>query len=361
MAPLRVAFLHLGKEGGGVPRYARILAEAAAADPAIEVVDVEAGGRDVGLGALRRAALDSNGADLIQFQWKLTDWGGSWRGMLRLLWFLAWVRRPVVATLHDVYTGGRRRDRWLRPDPWATRILGRWAARLVVHAEEERRRLGRMVRASKVAVVPHFVEHPPPLPDPVEARQQLGLQGRRVVTLLGFITERKGHRLLLEALPQLAADVSVVIAGAPIAGRDFRRRELDTLADALGVTDRVVFTGFVGNEMLARVLAATDVAACPFRDLSASGSLSTWISAGTRIVASDLPAIREYDAISRGAIRRFAPRTPKALAGALTAALADRAGHPGPDPAVQQLAEALALPRIVTRYVAVWRAAASRP
>lgn len=355
VAPLRVAFLHLGKEGGGVPRYGRILAEGAAADPQIEVVEVDAGGRDAGPGALRRAGREASAADLIQVQWKLADWGGGWRGFVRLCWVLLWARRPVVATLHDVYSPKRRRDRWLRPDAWALRVLRMRARRLVVHAEEERRRLSGMVPAAKVAVVPHFVEQRPPLPEPAAARRELGLEDRRVVTLLGFITERKGHRMLLEALPLLAADVSVVIAGAPITGRNFRRKELVTLAAELGVTDRVVFTGFVGDEMLTRVLAATDVAACPFKDVSASGSLSTWISAGTRIVASDLPAIREYDALSRGAIRRFLPRTPKALAAALTAALADAAAHPGPDAAIQRLAEALALPRIVARYVDVWR------
>ena len=114
--------------------------------------------------------------------------------------------------------------------------------------------------------------------------------GRRVVTLLGFITERKGHRLLLEALPLLPHDVSVLIAGSPITGRDFRgassrnwHRDEDRTASSSPATS--------ATRCCDRVLAATDVAACPFRDVSASGSLSTWISAGTRVVASDLPAL----------------------------------------------------------------------
>lgn len=354
VAPIRVAFIHLGKEGGGVPRYGRILAEGAAADPGVEVVSVDVGGRRAGLGDLRHAAREAGTANVIQMQWKLADWGGGWHAFARLAWFLLCARRPVVATLHDVYAPRRRRDRWLRPDAWALRVLGLRARRLVVHAEEERRRLGGMVRGTKVDAIPHFVEVRPPLPDAAAARRELGLEGRRVITLLGFITERKGHRLLLETLPLLAPDVSVVIAGSPITGRDFRRKELEALAKELGVTDRVLFTGYVGDEMLSRVLAATDVAACPFKDVSASGSLSTWISAGTRIVASDLPAIREYDTLARGAIRRFSPRNREAFAAALTAALADAAAHPGPDAAVLRLATLLAVPRIVGQYAAVW-------
>lgn len=359
VAPLRVAFVHLGKEGGGVPRYGRILAEAAAADPDLEVVEVAAGTRQAGIGELRRAAREAGAADVIQLQWKLADWGGGWRGLARLAWFLMFARRPIVATLHDVYAPRRRRDRLVRPDAWALRLVGLRARRVVVHAEEERRRLKGVVPSAKVTAVPHFVEDRGSLPDGDTAKRELGLEGRRLVTLLGFITERKGHRLLLEALPTLPADVSVVIAGSPVEGREHRRSELEALAQELGVVDRVRFTGYVGSQMLERVLAATDVAACPFKDVSASGSLSTWISAGTRIVASDLPAIREYDAISPGAIRRFKPRTADALAAAIVQTLDAVAADGRSDPAVQTLAETLAVPRIVERYAAVWREAAT--
>jgi hypothetical protein len=86
--------------------------------------------------------------------------------------------------------------------------------------------------------------------------------------------------------------------------------------------------------------------------------LSTWISAGTRIVASDLPAIREYDAISPGAIRRFTPRTAEALAAEIVRALDAVASDGRTDPGVMRLSEALAVPRIVDRYASVWWAAA---
>jgi glycosyltransferase involved in cell wall biosynthesis len=353
-----VAIVQLGKEGGGVPRYSRLLAEAAAENPALEILDVDAGERDAAIGDLRRAARAANAADVIAIQWKLADWGGGWRAAARLGIFLAAARKPVVVTLHDLYEGRGHRDRWTRPAAWALRLLGVRAAGIVVHADEERRRVADVVPGRKVRVIPHFVEVRGPLPDPLDARRELGVEQRRIVTLLGFITERKGHKLLLEALPLLPLDVSVLIAGSPITGREHRRRELEDLAGTLQIEDRVVFTGYVGDEMLDRVLAATDVAACPFRDVSASGSLSTWISAGTRIVASDLPAIAEYDRFVPGAIRRFAPRTRDALAVAISASLDDGAANPGPDPAVRELAEQLALPRIVERYAEVWEAAA---
>jgi glycosyltransferase involved in cell wall biosynthesis len=354
---LRVAIVQLGKEGGGVPRYGRLLAEAAAAEGSLEVVEIDAGERDASLADLRRAARAANAADVIAIQWKLADWGGGWRGAGRLSTFLAAARKPVVATLHDVYEGHGLRERWARPAACALRLLGWRATGIVVHSDEERRRLAGVVPGRKITVVPHFVEPRGALPDATEAKRQLGVEGRRTVTLLGFITERKGHRLLLEALPLLPPDVSLLIAGSPITGREHRRRELEEQASAMKIEERVIFTGYVGDEMLDRVLAATDVAACPFRDVSASGSLSTWISAGTRVVASDLPAIAEYDRFVPGAIRRFSPRNREALAGAIGAALDAAAANPGADPAVRSLADQLALPRMVERYADAWRSA----
>ena len=130
---MKVAILLLGKEGGGVPRYGRMLADGARGTPGIEVVEVDGGDRNASLGGLRRAARAGNGADVIAIQWKLADWGGGWRALERLGVFLAVAQRPVVATLHDVYEGQGVRDRWLRPGPWALRALGWRAARIVVH------------------------------------------------------------------------------------------------------------------------------------------------------------------------------------------------------------------------------------
>ena len=62
-------------------------------------------------------------------------------------------------------------------------------------------------------------------------------------------------------------------------------------------------------------LLAADVAICPFLQMSASGSFSTWLSVGTApIVASDLPQIRWYNAMVPGAITVFPAGDAQALA-----------------------------------------------
>jgi glycosyltransferase involved in cell wall biosynthesis len=200
------------------------------------------------------------------------------------------------------------------------------------------------------------VEARPALPDRRAAKAELGLAGRPVITLQGFMTRRKGHRLVLEALRALPPEVVAIFAGSPIGGREARGEELAQYAEELGVADRVRFTGYVPDAQLTTILAATDVALCPFREMSASGSVSTWISTGRPIVTSGLPQFREYDALSPGAMRIVEPLTPEALAERIRQTLAEA---PLVDPAVQRLAGLLAAPRTLARYLDVYRSAAS--
>lgn len=355
-APLRLGVLHLGPEGSGVRRYGRIVADAArAAGLAVTEVDLPADG---GIRALAAAARALAGCDVVQVQWKLADWGGVRRAVLRVTTFLLLCRRPLVVTLHDVYPRRTFAERWLAPAAICVRLLARRARALVVHDAEEERRLGTFLRTRRVRVVPHFVETLPTLPGRAAAKAELGLAGRRIVTLQGYMTRRKGHALVIEALRSLPEDVTAIFAGATIAGRDARADELRALAAERGVAARVVFTGWVPEARLHTILAATDVALAPYQEMSASGSLSTWIASGRPIVASGLPQMRAYAGLAPGALRIADPCTPAMIAAAVGALLADP--PPDPDPAVVRLAELLALPRIAERYAAVWREAADR-
>ncbi len=354
---ITVGYLHLGRAGSGVRRYGEIVARAAARRKDIDVIQADPGDRDAGLTDLRRSARRLNAADVVHIQWKPPDWGGRYRALSRLEVFLAACRRPVVVTLHDVYPREGWRERWTDPGGIALRRLSLGCSWIVVHSDEEALRLKGMVPASKLDVVPHFVEERPPLPDAAEAKVELGLDGCRVITLVGFMTKRKGHRLVMEALRELPPDVIAIFVGSPIEGRESRGDELREYAAELGVADRVRFTGYISDHELEQVMAATDLALCPYRDMSASGSVSTWISTGRPIVSSDLPAFREYNALAPGSMRTFSPYTAEALA----AKVAERLGAGvGPtDPAVERLRRKLATPRVVERYLDVYRAAAA--
>jgi len=351
---VRVGYLHIGKHGGGVRRYGHIIAAGARDSPDLEVSEADAGERDSSATAMVAAGRALAACDVVHAQWKPVDWGGGLVAWRRLRAFATACGRPLVITLHDIFERHGPRERLLEADALALRWLGRRATRLVVHSEEERKRLAGLVPARHVRVVPHFVEERV-MADGATSRAALGLSDKRVVTLLGFMVRRKGYSLTVDALPLLADDVVALFAGGPMPGREARADELRARAAELGVAHRLTITGYLDAEHLDSALAATHVAICPFRDLSASGSLSTWISTGRPIVTSDLPQFREYDALVPGALRIFRPLTPEAFA--LTVQEALDAGPQLQDERVIRLRDHLLTPRAVEAYGAVYREA----
>jgi glycosyltransferase involved in cell wall biosynthesis len=232
---------------------------------------------------------------------------------------------------------------------------------LIVCSSEEQGRLKPVVPESMVRVIPLFVEARPSLPDREAAKRELGLIDRKVVTLLGFIHRRKGHALLVEALNSLPLEYVAIFLGAPGAGPgcDAFVAQLRDRATALGVHDRLRITGYVDDSTLATYLAATDLAVCPFSRMSASSSLSTWISCRKPILASQIPQIVGYNDLAPGAIHLFWHFTPRHLAQRIehiTTAAVDSSTD-----ALEILAERLAIPTVYRQHVELYERAAGAP
>jgi glycosyltransferase involved in cell wall biosynthesis len=165
-----------------------------------------------------------------------------------------------------------------------------------------------------IHVIPQFVELAPSLLPSDVAKQELGLQGQKVVTLLGYIHQRKGHELLVNALALLPEEYTAVFLGGAPPGHQHFEEELRRQASRLRINQRLRITGYLSEPELVKYQSATDLAVCPFQRLSASGSLSTWIACGKPVLASTLPQMEDYNQLSPGAIELFSPYTAKALA-----------------------------------------------
>ena len=317
----------------------------------VTVEEAEAGRVDESAGQLARVAAALADAQVVLMQWNRRGWGRSGRSLPRLLRFRRAYRGALVVTLHDIFERRSVRERYLDADAWTLRWLGRAADRIVVHSEVEVERLRGFIPHDRIRVVPHFVERRELRLTPENARARLGLSERRVVTLLGFVYGRKGHRYAVEAVPYLPEDVVMIYAGGPVAGRTFVHDLAVAKAAELGLGDRFRITGYLSDEDLETWIAATHLAILPFTDLSASGSLSTWISAGKPMLASDLPGLREYDSRVPGALHLFAPPGPEALGKAIDALLS--APLRDPDPGIVELAAELSMEKTVDRYLAV--------
>jgi len=403
---MTIGFLHVGPKQHGVVRYGRMLAQAARGHLDADVVEATVDLRETqaaGTDRLEAAVRTLSSADVVHLQYNERVWGNAgaaahirttfnvcdapivatvhdvredygWRGIGRRTWAQRTVDVPALAVPGGNAPGGdadrstglwaslQRAGRYVWKE-WqntrATKHLARRAAQILVCTHEEARRLQKITTVDALTVIPHFVEDRSLNITPDDAKSAIGLAGQRVCTVLGFIHRAKGHALVIEAMPHGPEDVQVVFAGRPAVGSDDFAHQLEQRAAQLGVADRLRITGYLDEATLDHYLAATDLALCPFEEVSASGSLSTWIAAERPILASEQPQIAEYNAMAAGAIATFAPYVPEALAAAVRAQL--RGAADAGQAARAQLREKLSLPRIIQEHAVTYRAAAERP
>src|SRR5260221_9297654 len=106
---MRVGYLHLalpGRNQFGLTRYGRLIAAEARRRPELEVLEVEAqldGPPGADAARLREAASRLSQVDVVHLQYSRYLWRAGWRQ--RYYWDVFWrhCRRPLVATIHDVY------------------------------------------------------------------------------------------------------------------------------------------------------------------------------------------------------------------------------------------------------------------
>ena len=116
-------------------------------------------------------------------------------------------------------------------------------------------------------------------------RQQLNLpkrEGRWLISV-GHLVERKGHHIAIEALTGLPENTRLIVAG-----QGPERAALEALAQRLGVTERVIFTGQVANEDLYRWYNAADaLVLCSDREGWANVLLEA-MACGTPVIATNI-------------------------------------------------------------------------
>ena len=204
----------------------------------------------------------------------------------------------MVVVFHDLYSpGGRRRSEW-----WAMAVCTELSRAVIIHGEHERHRLYRLPRADQVRVIPHFIEHRRPIPRH-EARSALGVDAQdRIVGVLGWIHPRKGYETAVRLLATLEPDFQLWLIGSRTEGNQDYLAMLKSLARELAVADRMTVTGYIDEEQLSLRMAAIDVGLCRYRDASASGSMSTLLSARRPIVANDFALAAELANLAPKAI-----------------------------------------------------------
>lgn len=132
--------------------------------------------------------------------------------------------------------------------------------------------------------------------------------GTPVLGFIGFVRRWHGLEDVIEAMSANPLRLDLVIAGEGPA-----REELEQLAAAKGLADRVRFTGLAAREAVPGLLTSFDIALQPRSvDYASPLKLFEYMAAGCAIVAPDQPNIREILTHGRTALL-FDPDEPGAL------------------------------------------------
>lgn len=184
-------------------------------------------------------------------------------------------------------------------------------------------------------------------------RAQFGIGRNPLVIVIGRLTEQKGHRYLLEALPPLRAEWPglrcLIVGEGPL------REELVARAKGLQVDDCALFVGV--REDIPDILAAADLVVLPSLSEGFPFVLLEALAMGRPVVASRIPGVDEL--IQHGRTGWLAPAgQPAALAAAIGQALRDPArarelGRAG----ARLVRERFTAARMVAETVAVYEGA----
>lgn len=124
-----------------------------------------------------------------------------------------------------------------------------------------------------------------PVPQ-VQARAELGLSGAPLMISVGYLIERKGHHIAIEALAALLP--SHPSARLIIVGEGEERPKLVASCQRLGVEDRVTFTGSLPNAELFRWYSAADLMLLASSREGWANVLLEAMACGTPVVATKI-------------------------------------------------------------------------
>jgi glycosyltransferase involved in cell wall biosynthesis len=159
-----------------------------------------------------------------------------------------------------------------------------------------------------------------PAVDSSHLRHRMGLEDKKVILYSGRLTEKKGVHHLLKAFSIMCKESPGL--GLVYCGRGTMEAELKSMAQTLGLDQRVFFTGPVPHEDLAEYYAMCDVLAVPSTYENLGLAPLEAMSVGRPVVASDTGGLPEVIENKKTGLL-VPPGDPRALAHALLSVVRD--------------------------------------
>jgi glycosyltransferase involved in cell wall biosynthesis len=264
----------------------------------------------------------SNAIDIVHVQHETYLYGGLDSALVfpLLLALVRLLRKPVILTLHGVIPLSRvnrsfLKENWINGNPFAmkvgltslVKIMLSLSTAIIVHEEPLKEILIKEYKcsASKIHVIHHGIEERNDLIKKNEAKEKLGLSGKKVILLFGYITGYKNVELLIDSAKFLKVPEWVMlIAGGAHPRLNYDLGYLKYLSDlrrkASAISnEKILFKGFVSEEEISLYFSAADLVVFPHNIcISSSGPLSLTASYGKPfLVADSFREIVDFDEI----------------------------------------------------------------
>lgn len=210
---------------------------------------------------------------------------------------------PVVATFHSVYTALDRMESCYMDVALKLIDAG------VVHEEYQKiylpENIGRV--APNVYVIPHGAKDIKPYKN---AKEELGLMGKKVVGLIGWWEPNKGFERVVKIWPQIKKQLGkravLVIAGdarpGSKSGQMYKPKLVQAIKRSSASSSIKLIVGAFSPQEYDKVLSAFDLMVLPYSRASQSGNLAHAFALGIPCIATAMEGLKAEIENSKGGV-----------------------------------------------------------
>ena len=235
---------------------------------------------------------------------------------------------PIVATIHATEAGRNsgihdETQRYINDTEW---MLTYEASEVIVNSNYMKNELQRLfgLPFEKINVVPNGVNLNlySGIERDYEFRRRYAADNEKIILFVGRLVYEKGIQHLIAAMPKILEkyhDSKLVIAG-----KGGMIDELKAQVNAMGISNKVYFTGYLNSKQVVKMYKCADVAVFPstyepFGIVALEGMLS-----GTPVVVSDVGGLNEIVQHGENGMKSYAGN-PNSLADSIISLLYDPA------------------------------------
>ncbi len=206
---------------------------------------------------------------------------------------------PVVVTFHTV------QEKFLPEQEYIVSSLIQESRAIIVHEAYHQKILTEHFgQADKIYVIPHGVREVEEVP---EARRKIGVEGKKVILLCGYLRETKRFDRIVKIFPEVAKAVDDVVLVVASKSRSVDhpeyQRKFYRMIEESPATDRIiVLHGQFPQPIFDTIVSAADVVPFPYEIGGQSGIMAHCFAFSKPVVTSGLSSFRSWVEASGGGL-----------------------------------------------------------